>query len=379
MGKQHFVVAGTSIQLVRQILLALKLQGKSVGHVIGGEETAELRWTMLCEDNHVINFDRADRPSDDRVFIKLVNDYARRLPNLILIPADVEGAKMIARTRHALPVRITPVAPPALLDVLNDKWQFFRLCTLHGLRVPKTVYLGDKSGIGFDRLAAELGLPMIIKPTDQAGSAGVQLVRDEQDFERLIRQNPSYQFDRLIAQQYIDGVDLCFNLLAVDGQLHAHSLQRRDRNIVSFLSIPELEAMGSKLADVTRYSGAMCIDARWESGTGQVYLIESNPRFWASLNASAWCGLNFVTQAALLAAGADAGLQILSAGRFNERHPLLRPTAWLRMLAVSGPKGRFLRSCLTDLPMLWRVLKAQWQQVRLRRLRRGSTAAAGRT
>ncbi len=358
--KQACLVVGTSLKLIREVLLALKADGRSNNFVIGGPDTSELRRTRLCRGCEVINIDRPDLPNDDQHFIRLVTQHAHRQPGLVLIAADVEGAKLIGRTRHALPVPIAPVAPASVLAVLDDKWRFHQLCTAHGLRVPETVRIDDKATVGFRELVAAVGLPMVIKPANQAGSTGVLLIRSERDFDRLVRNNPGYTFEQLLAQQYIAGVDLCFNLLAVDGQLHAQSLQRRDGHIVSFFSLPALEDMGRRLAGATGYSGPMCIDARLETGTGKVWLIESNPRFWASLNASTWCGLNFVSLAASLAAGGSASsTSRLSQGRFNERHPLLRPAAWLRTLTEGGARGRLLRASVTDLPMLSRILRHQ--------------------
>ncbi len=370
--KTPCLVVGTSLKLMREVLLALKAEGRSNNHVIGGPDTAELRRTRLCRSCTVINIDRPDLPNDDQRFVQLVQQHAQRLPGLVLIAADVEGAKLVDRTRPALAVPIAPVAPAAVLAVLDDKWRFHQLCETHLLRVPKTVRIADKATVRFDELVAAVGLPMVVKPANCAGSTGVLLVRSEQEFDRRVRHDDGYAFDRLLAQQYIPGVDLCFNLLAVDGQVQAQSLQRRDGHIVSFLSLPVLEDMGRRLARCTSYSGPMCIDARLEAGTGRVWLIECNPRFWASLNASTWCGLNFVSMAADLASGGTAAPSRLSQGRFNERHPLLRPTAWLRALAASGTQARLLRASITDLPMLARVLRHQAGRLLPKRVRRAA-------
>ncbi len=385
MGRDY-VVTGTSVKIIRQVLLALKADGAGQCVVIGDAATQELSRTLLCDEIHVISICRADAPPDDARFVQLVNHYAALRDDAVLIPADVEGARMVARNRTALRMRVTPFSPPELLDVLNDKWRFFQFCCEHDLPVPPTRLLGDKEAVDFVALASELGLPMIIKPIDKAGSEGVVLIADASDFRRRIRDNPDYAYGRLIAQRYIDGIDLCFNLLAVDGIIVAQSTQRRTRNLVRFLENAELGELGRRLARASQYHGVMCIDARQEHVTGKIYLIESNPRFWASLGASAWCGLNFVTEAAKAQAAtshvktsctttshatphhatprhampSDAAIPdpeksgpiSLSSGEFNERHPLMRPVAWPRLLLDTGRKGRFLRAWLLDLPVL---------------------------
>ncbi len=385
MGREH-IVTGTSVKIIRQVLLALRADGAGRCVVIGDTATQELSRTLLCDEIHVISICRADEPPDDARFVQLVNHYAALENDAMLIPADVEGARMVARNRAALRMRVTPFSPPELLDVLNDKWRFFQFCREHDLPVPATRLLGNKDAIDFAALASELGLPLIIKPIDKAGSEGVVLIADASDFHRRIRDNPAYAYGRLIAQRYVDGIDLCFNFLAVDGLIVAQSTQRRMRNLVKFLENAELGELGRRLARASQYHGVMCIDARQEHITGKVYLIESNPRFWASLGASAWCGLNFVTEAAKAqatplhvktshaamshvaarhiaarhialshAATPDpekSGPISLSSGEFNERHSLMRPGAWPRLLLDTGRKGRFLRAWLLDLPVL---------------------------
>jgi hypothetical protein len=91
------------------------------------------------------------------------------------------------------------------------------------------------------------------------------------------------------------------------------------------------------------------VEASVEEGTGKVWLIDSNPRFWASLTASVWCGLNFVAES-LMPAPAGTCVRALVAGSANMRHPLVQPSAWQGMLADRGRRGRLLRAMAFDPP-----------------------------
>jgi hypothetical protein len=42
------------------------------------------------------------------------------------------------------------------------------------------------------------------------------------------------------------------------------------------------------------YTGLIHIDARLHGELGEIFLVEANPRFWASLDEATLCGLNFV-------------------------------------------------------------------------------------
>lgn len=354
--KQNYVVVGTCQRLLRQVLLALRSMPKANCMVIGGENTHNLKWSSLCSENIILNFDRLDQRNDDKLFVNKVNSFARQFPNAVLIPADCEGTRMINRTKESLRIRTIPHADMATLDTLDNKWQFFQFCSAHDIRVPATVYVGDKSRLDFSALASQLGLPFVVKPVNQAGSTGVHIVPDEAFFNEAIRDNEAYRFDTLIAQKYIPGFDLCFNFFAVGGEISAFTVQKREGSQVRFLSHPSLEALGRRLAKASAYNGVMCIDARVDAHSGEVYLIESNPRFWASLGASVWCGVNFVLES-IHAERRPHAPRTITTGIFHERHPVLRPSAWKRALFDLGEQGRIIRANLRDLPMVTSAIR----------------------
>lgn len=354
--RKNYIVVGSCQRLLRQVLVALRSAADANCVVIGGENTRNLKWSALCSKNFVLNFDRQSGTSGDERFTKLVRRLATDLPGATLIPADCEGTRVINRVKPHLPdINTVPHADLSTLDTLDDKWRFFQFCTAHGITVPDTVYIGPKTSLNYAELARKFGVPFIIKPVNQAGSTGVHVVTDEAFFNNVILANDAYQFDSLIAQKYIDGIDLCFNFFAMDGDVSAFTIQQRVGSTVNFLAHPQLEQLGRRLAKAANYNGVMCVDARVDANTGKVYLIESNPRFWASLGASVWCGVNFVTESVEKVKRHDAP-RTISSGIFNERHPVLRPAAWRSALLDASAQGRILRAQLRDLPVVSSVL-----------------------
>lgn len=352
---KNYIVVGTCQKLLRQVLIALRSAADVNCVVIGGENTRNLKWSSLCSKNYVLNFDRqADTDVDER-FTSLVRRLARNLPEAILIPADCEGTRVINRVKPNLHgMHIVPHADLSTLDTLDNKWRFFQFCSANAITVPETVHIGPKHSLNYAELAQRLGVPFVIKPVNQAGSTGVHIVRDEAFFNDVILDNEAYQFDSLIGQKYIEGIDLCFNFFAMEGKVSAFTIQQRIGSTVSFLVHPQLEQLGRRLAKAANYSGVMCVDARVEANTGKVYLIESNPRFWASLGASVWCGVNFVIES--IERVTRHAPRTITSGIFNERHPVLRPAAWTSALFDVSVRGRILRAQLRDLPVVSSVL-----------------------
>lgn len=345
---KNYIVESTCNRLVRQVTLAI-LSMPDTGRiaVVGNEKTRNLRWTSFCSENSHVSFE----PKDEAAFLETVNTLAEKMPDSILIPTDCDAARVVTRVKEKLLPKIVPIPESAMLETLDNKWRFFHFCRQHEIRVPDTVYIGAKSNLNFSGITNMLGLPFVLKPVNQAGSNGVHVVRSEAYFKEAIENNDAYKFNTLIAQKYIAGTDLCFNFLASRGEISACSIQQRYGPEIRFVNCAALETLGYALARASAYDGVMCIDARVEEKTGDVYLIESNPRFWASLCASVWCGLNFVAEAVAPNGTPDSPIRLTS-GRYYERHPLYRPSSWLKLMFDASRQGKMFRAMMSDLPTI---------------------------
>lgn len=367
-----FIVVGKSKNVVIAVLLALRSSSKAKCVVIGDEETAMLRWSSLCKRQVTLSFDG----SADQRFAATVQALMARSPQAVLIPADCEGIRLVNRTRASMPERMTPVPDLATLDMFDDKWQFHAFCAQQGLPVPAQRLFQDKSGLRFDALVAEFGLPFVLKPVNQAGSLGVLVIRSRRQYEELVAAEGKYPYSPIIAQQYIEGSDIDISLLAFHGRLSAFAIQQVQGAQINFLPNAQLEAIAQRLCSTSNFHGVMHIDARRERGTGRMFLIESNPRFWATLTASVWCGLNFVAES-IVESPRPAGPLRLTAGSASTRHPLMRPSAWGGMLRGGSEQGRLLRAMTFDLPSLGRLARELPQRALTFR-RRKQAAAPGR-
>ena len=107
----------------------------------------------------------------------------------------------------------------------------------------------------------------------------------------------------------------------------------------------------------TAYHGVMNVDARIEQGTGRVWLFEANPRYWRSLAASVWAGMNFAAEniAERMPQGSP---RMLCDGRANAyHHPLLRPHLWWHALFGLGTQRRLARLLAVDICTLMNTLR----------------------
>ena len=361
-----FILVGKSSRIAMSVLQAIRGFSDAPCIVIGDKETALLRWSGLCRRHCQFDF----AAPDDGTLARLVNALAELAPQATLIPFDCDGIKAVIRARAQLQIQIAPIPDIATLEMFDDKWIFYEFCVKTSLNVPATRYVGSKFNLDFDAIAAELGLPFVIKPTDCSGSEGVRFVKSRAYFEQEILDDVAYNFKRLIAQRFVEGTDVDLSLLSVRGKLSCFAIQQPQGSHVNFLPNAYLEGIAATICRDSAYHGVMHIDARVEKGTSKVFLIECNPRFWASLTAASWCGLNFVGQS-VDPRLREAGPRAVLSGRAPRRHPLWQPSLWGRLLFDRSVCGRLLRAQfdLYVLGQLCRELPASAFEAVVRRIR----------
>lgn len=340
---RNFIVVGTSERIVVAVLQGIHCFTKAKCTVLGDSETRNLIWSSLCSRHISIEFDhRADQQAIDAI-----NAIYKTDPDVVLIPADCKGIRLINRIREQLLPKTIPIPDLSMLDQMDDKWQFYEFCRKAGLDVPTTYYIGSKDNLHYEDLVLKLGLPFVLKPSNESGSFGVQIIRSKEHYLKAVKDNHDYRFNSLIAQRYIDGNDVDISLLALHGRMKAFAIQEARASTIRFVQNSQLQELATKLCAESRFHGLMHIDARVDRQTGQVFLIESNPRFWASLTASVWCGLNFVEES-VDARIRESGAKALVSGVAYTRHPILRPAHWMTLLR-SGQRGRLTRLATLDI------------------------------
>lgn len=336
------VLLGTQPRVVLPVLQAAHDLDVRACILLGSEATRSLRWSMLCQRYVPADFDRPD------LVAQQLRDLARQHPDAVVVPCDCAAIRLLHALGSRVPLRTAPLPAPATFEALDDKGEFHRLCVAHGLPVPATVRVAGRLDLHYGGLVAALGRPFVVKPANASGSLGVVVVHDREQLESAIVRDPSYPGGPLVVQRFIDGIDIDVDLFAVDGRVRAITTHVVRGHWMEFLRHPALEALACRLCEATGYSGPMNLDARLEARSGEVLLIESNPRFWASLAGPLACGLNFLAEALPGARPSAPEPRRPAQARCNRRHPLLRPAEWWRAAGDAGPHGRLFRAMLRD-------------------------------
>lgn len=249
-------------------------------------------------------FYKYSRYVDNLIFAKnkissqeYLNEVIQSIENAgidIVFPASEGGFKFVSKYRNELSKFCRIVALPSHENLYTgyDKWSLY-LSLKDTVPVPKTVLLTEIEQF------SQSNYPLLLKPIDGAGGKNIQKLDTWSKEIQTILNNPNEVY---IVQEYIDGYDIDCNVLCQNGQVVAYTIQqplgveegfspRIDK--LKFVHDSNVYDIVSKTMNVLQWSGVAHLDLRYNCKTGQLNLIEINPRFWQSLMASLSVGVNF--------------------------------------------------------------------------------------
>ncbi|PKL39686.1 MAG: hypothetical protein CVV44_05545 [Spirochaetae bacterium HGW-Spirochaetae-1] len=260
-------------------------------YVVGHDRFAMHLFSKHC---HVGFFTKRKflEEGDDQFFQK-VNSFVRKKKIDVLIGTDGDTTRMLIKCRNQLKgARVYPGPDLNLFDKLHDKWNFAEL--LNQFNLPQPEYQLISKVEDFD--LKKLGFPVLLKPLIGAGSIGIQKIDNFSAFKSAIQELKNKNRLPILAQEYIDGQDIDYNVLSEDGNIIAWSIQQRinsQKGLIRYLVNEDVAAICRELIQRSKYTGVGHIDLRIDDKDGRVKFIEFNPRFWGSLDYSTAMGLNF--------------------------------------------------------------------------------------
>lgn len=334
--------------------------------VVGRRGAKTLRLSRYCSG--FTEWDYHPKANTPEEFCRWLKEYLHRHKIDVIVPIGDLGMNVIATIREKLPVTCFPIPTVAAGEIYNDKWSFHELCTRAGVPVPKSLYFESKTDIKPEVIEHVLGFPCVVKPTREGDGVGVEFCRSRDELFAKVLTNEDYDFAPLIAQELVPGLEIDLNTLAIGGKAVAHSAQYRDGKRVVFVDRPDYAGYGSRVLAAGGYEGLAHFDAIQDSRDGVIKLLECNARSWASISASAFCGLNFFEGGLRLARG-----ESWIAPRISDEANFLAPA--FALLSLFGKKYgngplskatlRGLASALGD-PMpfaseYFRMLKGRFQ------------------
>jgi predicted ATP-grasp superfamily ATP-dependent carboligase len=215
------------------------------------------------------------------------------------MPIDVPAIRCLSQHRKKIVKSNTLGLLPTfeIFDTADDKAELSKHLTLYNIPAPQT-FLYKKGEICNE---SPLGFPVILKLFENiGGGAGVFIFNDNESLKNFFlnsQVNPGY-----LIQEYIEGYDIDCSVLCDQGNILAYTIQKgimKGTNDftpqlgVEFLFEEALYEVVEKLMVSLNWSGVAHIDMRYDVKDENFKVIEINPRFWGSLDASLIAGVNF--------------------------------------------------------------------------------------
>ena len=210
----------------------------------------------------------------------------------------------------------TPVVDFAVLDLVTQKENFYRICDEVGVAYPQTRFLdcSDADGVADD---SGFSYPLVAKPSNSAayhyaefpGKKKVYYVDEPSELRRVYSELQHSCYDEsLIVQEYVGGGD---------SHMHAVYLYADKNSDVSFCVCghvgledhapgaignavamageknPELEAAAARFVKRVGYHGIGTFDAKWDARSGEYKFLEMNARPGRSSWIVLLAGVNF--------------------------------------------------------------------------------------
>jgi predicted ATP-grasp superfamily ATP-dependent carboligase len=259
------------------------------------------------------------RATDEEVLSALDEVAASVSLPPVILPTSDRYVRLTSRCRDQLQRSFRLLLPEAaLIEDLLDKDRFARRAQAIQASVPRTGALRGLSDLPV--LAAELGLPLILKPARREGLVlGLpKALRIEKQEEIAVAQAKYAGCPEglLVVQEYVPGPDTHHVSVAVcldrrcEVLMTFTSRKRRQGNggagvgtYVERIDEPEAEANAVALLRSLGYVGVAEVEFKRHARTGKLYVIEINPRLWSQTHLAGACGLNFPHLMYCLAAG----------------------------------------------------------------------------
>lgn len=230
------------------------------------------------------------------------------------------------------PTRAFPTPTGDVLRRLDDKAAFSTLARALQLPIVPSVCAGDEARAR----AHGLDYPVVLKPVDCSGGIGIRHCTSHQMLESELAKWPAYP---QLIERYVPGTDVHLTFLSSEGEIVAweahepHPSEKVGYRACRFYQDEQALAVGRELARALRYTGMANLDFRRDD-SGQLWLLECNPRLYRRIGLAAMAGVNFLQIGLDLADGLWQGAPAVSV---RER-VVCSPTA-LPLLVRRGRPG----------------------------------------
>lgn len=263
--------------------------------VSSGYATRYLRHKYKCPDPH----------HQLEEYKKYFYEHLERHSYDLIIPMGDESAYFLSRNKETVTGLYTQtvcaVEDYCHFELANDKQKLMELCEKYDIVHPKTRAVTVAS---IAPVADYVGFPAMIKPNLSAGAKGITRVNNIEELEVSLPQIIS-AFGDCTLQQYVEQPDYYYNVMLFrtsEGKTAAYTVIKIRRFFPlkggtscysETVEHPFLVQQCEQCLEKLDWHGFADFDVLEDRNTGELKIIEINPRVPSSLQASFAAGVNF--------------------------------------------------------------------------------------
>ncbi|MFI1743880.1 ATP-grasp domain-containing protein [Thalassobellus sediminis] len=254
----------------------------------------------ISRSKKIKNYCYYSKALDEIEFVTNINNELKKFEIDVIMPICEFGIETLIKKKDEILYKDKLVFLPSLeaFYKANDKGVLAEHLIKNHLPTPKSFLI--KSGGDFLNYS-DVKFPVLAKPTlGSGGGDGIKKFFSNEELESFFV-GKKFKYDHLV-EEYIDGFDLGCNVLCKNGKLLAYTMQKgtlwSDRPFspqigLEFFYNQELYNIIEKLMMSLAWNGVANIDIRFDNDTKQFLVLEINPRFWQTTEASEIAGVNF--------------------------------------------------------------------------------------
>lgn len=300
------------------VLLCLKqVKGVTV-YLISRQRKKSL---LYYQRNRKLSYHFPNEP--DETFVKKLENVIIETNATVLLSMDEEDNRFVILHRDLLSklIKVMPLPDLDMFDISRSKKLLANFMQEKALPIPKTIECpGEISTQKF----MDFPFPALLKPIIGHAGQGIKFFESR---EELLAYAENMGIDEnFILQEFIQGYDIGCYVLYKDGKLLCHTMQKAlipGRTVyqvsmgMEFIQNEEVIATVDDVMRALNWTGFANIDLRYNTKTGKVMILEINPRFSFTLQASLKAaGVNFAHLICRLAQNDIVKFPLTRTGRY---------------------------------------------------------------
>ncbi|MEP5341507.1 MAG: ATP-grasp domain-containing protein [Algibacter sp.] len=253
----------------------------------------------MKHSRNVHKFSFYPKSDSDIDFIKNINDEVEKNKIDLIMPIFEDSTKIILKHKSLISSLEKLVLLPSFenFKTANNKGALNKHLEKNNFPFPKSQII--KKGIDFDINTIEY--PILVKPTEGiGGGVGIYVFKNKNELLEFLN---SDKFDCIyLLQDYVEGYDIDCSVLCNNGEVLTYTIQKpyllssskfAPQLAVEFIEEDLLLNGVKKIMKTLNWSGVAHLDMRYDENNKEFKVIEINPRYWGSLEASLFAGINF--------------------------------------------------------------------------------------